>query len=274
MKKKLNRHSALIFFTLIFLSSFSTLTSAQTLHFLYKKSIDTPKKVSTDTYGNLYLAIEDGVIRKYDPKGELLNTYSPAQPAEITLLEAWKTVNTFAFYQDFQQLTLFDRQLSKGETYYFSDFDFGFVTMAAPAADDNYWAFDQVSFSLKKLNLKTREVFLEVPLDLVVSEDFTLKHIREYQNLLYFNTSIGIKIFDLFGNLIKTLPYTEANQVNFYQNNLYFLGEGTINEINLYNSTTKTITIPEGDFRFVLMHEKTAVLFSDNEMAFYRLDHE
>ncbi|MEJ7660391.1 MAG: hypothetical protein WKG07_12625 [Hymenobacter sp.] len=64
---------------------------------------------SLDRRGTLYLADRDNNLRQLSRDGQPLNTYSPAQPGHVAIIEAWNQNSVLVFYDDRQQVLLLDR---------------------------------------------------------------------------------------------------------------------------------------------------------------------
>jgi hypothetical protein len=237
------------------------------------------QKVSIDTYSNFFIADDKGNVYKFDSLGKQQLQFSPLKKGDISLLEAWRTVNVFIFYRDLQEYIILDRFLTTSQqNFSFRQFNnnddkrIGYARIANLALDNNLWVFDDEDFSLKKYNTSLNKVTLHTPLDLILDPSFyDLTYMREYQNLLFINDkNSGILIFDNLGNYKTKLPYKNLSYFNFVGNSIYFISENNLVTIDIYTSRQESIPMPEGKkFNYVLVGENKTYFFSKEEIEIY-----
>ncbi len=246
---------------------------AQPLELVKEVKTGRPVCVSLDRNSRIFISDEKGNINQYDANGNFLLNYSPPKVGRISLLEAWKTVQVFAFYRDLQQYTLLDRFLNSLSQNRVDEDKLGFVRVATMAADDNLWVFDEVDFSLKKYGLRNQTILLNAPLNLVLdARDYDINFMREYQNSLFINDrNSGILVFDNLGNYRKKLPFEGLTSFGLFHDELYFLVSDQVHFFHLYNLTERIIALPAGRKPLqVLVLEDRLVLFEESGMAIYR----
>ena len=241
------------------------------------------QKVSIDTYSNFYIADNKGNVFKFDSLGKQQLQFSPLKKGDVSLLEAWRTVNIFIFYRDLQEYILLDRFLTTSqENFSFRQFNnndekrIGYARLANLASDNNLWVFDDEDFSLKKYNTSLNKVILHTPLDLILDPSFyDLTYMREYQNLLFINDkNSGILIFDNLGNYKTKLPYKNVNYFNFKGNVIYFLSENHLVVFDIYTSRQQAIPLPEEKiYNYVLLGENKSYFFSKENIDIYNFPH-
>ncbi|MCS6833571.1 MAG: hypothetical protein NZ521_08350, partial [Flammeovirgaceae bacterium] len=231
-------------------------------------------QASLDRYGFLLLAFQEGRIAKYDSMGNIFAEFSPERPACASVLEAWATVQIFAYYRDFQSFSWFNRWLVLTETIPLSSEKVGFVTIATPANDGNLWLFDQSTFSLKKYSPMLSKVFLETRLDLLFpSELVSPVFLREYQNQLYcYDERQGLLIFDLLGNLIHTIPITAIHTVGFYQHFWYYVRDNQWYRRKLYEKADPIVVALPHPAEQLLWHGNHVYLIGKNWFNIYRIE--
>lgn len=240
-------------------------------------------KVSQDRYYNFYVADERGNLFKYDSLGNELLRYSPQRKADITLIEAWRTVNIFLFYRELQEYTLLDRFLtnSNGNFKFVNEVEnneksIGFARLATLSSDNNLWVFDDEDFSLKKYDTKINRTILNTSLDLILdAQYYDLNFIREYQNLVFINDkNSGILVFDNLGNYKNKLPFKGLNYFNFLDNSIYFIQNGKLVLYDLYKGGRKEFPLPEGKaYNYVLLSHSMAYLAGKDFVDLYRFDY-
>ncbi|MBC8110287.1 MAG: hypothetical protein H7Y04_04430 [Verrucomicrobia bacterium] len=256
------------FFLLIFFQQTISSQNIQTI------AIQKPTAVSVDRYGNIFVADVSGKIAYFDSTGKKIYEYSPSKIARVSLLESWRSVKTFVFYQDLQAFTLLNRFLvATAEQYRFSN-AIGFARLATLANDDNLWVFDEADFSLKKYNPDNEQIILNVPLSLIVeNKDYNFTFMREYQNLLFISdANSGILVFDNLGNYKKKIPVSGLKHFGFSGDELYFFKDDTLYFSHLYQTTERIIKLPktEEKINFVLYLDRKIIIFTDKSLIINR----
>ncbi|MGB0521664.1 MAG: hypothetical protein ACPGJS_01830 [Flammeovirgaceae bacterium] len=199
-------------------------------------------RLSMDRYQHIYGISNTGAVVKLDSLGNQLAIYSPPQNNDISLIEAWQAVKVFLFYEETQSFTLCDRFLGNCMSYNFPE-TMGYVSMATLAADGSIWLFDQDDFAIKKYNIRTQQITLENPINLLIDEpEFAVQYMREYQNQLFILSEEHLYQFDLFGNLNTTKNRSvSSNWIGFLGNELYYLDQNQLFCHALYQANTQTI---------------------------------
>lgn len=225
---------------------------AQTLQIRKRIPIARPFAVSGNAQGNLFIGDVTGTVRMYDTSGVAVNVFSPQRVAEVTSLEAWQGLRVFGFYRDVQEFVMLDRFLTPLPGYArpvrIHLPDGGFVRLATLSADGQLWLLDDTGFSLRKYNPTTRQVTLQVPLELVLDRhDYRFSCIREYQNILFLNDpGNGVILFDNAGNFRKKLNLGTGTEIELYEDELFFVRDGRIIFINLYDDNIRSVYLPDG----------------------------
>lgn len=221
--------------------------------------------LSADNYGNIYVADKQGSIYSYDSLGNHLLTYSPPEVAEVTLLDARATVRIFAFYRELQGFALLNRFLTPIELYRFQLPDGGFVRMAAQAADNTIWIYDDVLLSLKKFDKKFGRILLQTDLSLLLpNASLDITYMAEYQNMLFLLAEgYGILQFDNMGNYRRTIQ-TTGSFMGFSGDKLYYRDGDRVVLQHLYTDVTTQLQMPVSDYKQALLTPSRCVLLGDN----------
>jgi hypothetical protein len=227
--------------------------SAQELRKVKEISIDFPSALSVDREGKIYLGDNKGNLTRYSADGAFELDYSPYRPSKITSVEAWQGLRIFLFFRDLQEYTFLNRFLVIQGNYDFYPEAVGFVEAATPSADNNIWLFDQTDFSLKKYDIALKAIKTHTPFDLLLDPDnYDIGTMREYQNKLYVSDlNTGILVFDNLGNYLTSIPHKGIDYFNFLEDELYFIKDGELIFLNIYNQAAKNIALPE-DHQWVL----------------------
>ena len=249
------------------------------LIFVKKVPIKEPVKVSADRYGNIFIADKNGAITKYKNNGDSITAYSPAIRANITLLEVWATLETAVFYQENQELVVFDRFLTFKQSIKIDDTMAGFARLATLAADGNIWIFDETDFSLKKYNTRNKAIILHTPCDLLFQKkEYNLLFIKELNNLVYLvDKNNGIYLFDNFGNYKRNIYIADAKSI-FITNDFIFTlqinNKISVNYVyinSIHNIITQYNTPIAQNYELVAVSDNNLLLFTKNEMHIFKM---
>lgn len=240
------------------------------------------RSVSIDRYSNIFVGDDKGNIIRYDSTGMESLRFSPQKKGEISLLEAWRSVNIFLFYRELQEYTILDRFLttSSPNLKFVNEVNdtknsIGFARLATIAADNNLWIFDDVDFSIKKYNTSTNNIIITTPLELILDPStYELTFLREYQNLLFLcDRNSGILIFDNLGNLKTKIEIQGVSYFNFYNNYVYYLSDGKLVMKNLYKDEVMTYALPESNtYSHILLSNSMAYCFGKDFIDLYKFN--
>jgi hypothetical protein len=232
---------------------------------------------SIDRRGTLYLADKDNNLRQLTTSGQPLNTYSPAQPGHVSVLEAWNQNSLLVFYDDRQQVLLLDRFLAPLSEIRLADYVEGTVRTATLAPDGLLWLLDESNLVLREFDPQALRMVQNTPLDLLIGRsrpDF--RFLRQYQNNIYLvDRTSGIFVFDNLGNYRKKIPFPGLDFVTFRGDELVYLSGGQLHFFHLYNLTERTQALPPGldatTVRQVLLGDQYAYFVTTAGIAIYQL---
>ncbi|MCS6823602.1 MAG: hypothetical protein NZ529_04845 [Cytophagaceae bacterium] len=230
------------------------------------------QSVSIDRYNYIYFSDANDNLYKYDSTGTMVQIFSPLKKGNITLVEAWRNMNIFLFYRNFQEFVLLDRFLNPAPNKAFNRDLIRFARIATNSFDNNLWVVDEVDFSLKKYNISMNKVELTTPLDLLLNPaQYELTHIREYQNQLFINDkNSGVLVFDIFGNYKYKLPISGATYFNFFKDELYYCRGNEVRFYNIYTGAERTMHVPlSGESMLALVMQGRIAVFSKKTLYIY-----
>ncbi|WP_299825402.1 hypothetical protein [uncultured Pontibacter sp.] len=235
-------------------------------------AISSPTAISKDRNGNLYFLAANRSLLRIDSLGKPLGNFSPPTRGRIASIDAWNPMKILLFYEDRQELLLLDRFLRPVANTTLQDQNYtGTAKAAALAADDNFWLFDETNLTLSKLDLQLRKITIDTPLNLILDKErFNVRQLREYQNMVYLLDANGIFVFDNLGNYKKKLPFAGVNFIDFLNNELYFVQNGTLHFVNLYTSETRTLQLPS-NYVTALASDARLYLFAVKQLDIYTL---
>ena len=232
---------------------------------------------SLDRRGTLYLADQDNNLRQLARDGQPLNTYSPAQPGHVAVVEAWNQNSLLVFYDDRQQVLLLDRFLAPLSEIRLADYLDGTVRTATLAPDGLLWLLDESALTLREFDPQALRVVQNTPLDLIIGRsrpDF--RFLRQYQNNVYLvDHTSGIFVFDNLGNYRKKLPFIGLDFITFRGDELAYISGGLLHFFHLYSLTERTQPLPAGldatTVRQMLLGDQLAYFITTKGVSIYQL---
>lgn len=251
--------------------------AAGTWAFVKTLALPNTGAASLDRRGTLYLADQDNNLRQLARDGQPLNTYSPAQPGHVAVVEAWNQNNLLVFYDDRQQVLLLDRFLAPLSEIRLADYIDGTVRTATLAPDGLLWLLDESALTLREFDPQALRVVQNTPLDLIIGRsrpDFSF--LRQYQNNVYLvDHTSGVFVFDNLGNYRKKLPFIGLDFITFRGDELAYISGGQLHFFHLYNLTERTQPLPTGldatTVRQVLLGDQLAYFITTKGISIYQL---
>ena len=227
-------------------------------------------RASADYYKNLYITDEHGNLYKHDSLGKLQITYSPPKSSKVSLIDSWRGINIFLFYENFQEYVVLDRFLGQTQPLALPRERVGFARVATFALDNNLWVFDDIDFSLKKFNTQFDKIDFNTPLDLILdASEYEITFMREYQNQLFIaDKNSGILVFDNLGNYKTKLPFVDVSWFSFWDDEIYFAQGDEFVRYNLYTFKESRFPLPVKT-RFIMLYDHKAFFIHQKYIKVY-----
>ncbi len=211
-----------VVFVVFILSSF---VSDNELKFVASVKIN-PDFFTTDPIGNIY-TVEGSVLKKFNLKGELIQTYSDKNRGSIYSVDASNPLKILLFYKDFRQIVFLSSNMTiAGDPILLDDLNIGQPILACTSYDNNFWIYDQQNMNLTRfdVNLQITAQSSNIALnDGFDKNSIKPDYIEEQSNILYLNNpATGILEFDKYGTYNKTMPFKGISSFQPVNSNLYF----------------------------------------------------
>lgn len=189
-----------------------------------------------DLQGNLYISTKEGSIVKFDSTFHELISYAAEKTIPVTSIDVSNRFRIFGFYGDDQSYIILDQSFRKLNENSFDSRIIGRGVAACLASDEMIWIFDELDFSLKKLNPSLNQIVINVRMPLVTGADhYSIIQLETYQNRLYVNNSDdGVYVFDGFGNFLKKLKISTNHLFHIFREKLYYVDHSTVKGIQIY----------------------------------------
>ena len=207
---------------LFLLTAFTTSTSGWKKIYTIKVTADF---VTTDNIGNLYV-VKNDEMKKYNPAGELLRTYSNKKLGKIFSVDASTPLRILLYYKDFSVLVILDSQLTQnGENITLETMELEQSDLACTSFQNGIWLYNRQNAELVRLDESLKKVVSTGNLNRILNTELHPNFMTEYNGYLYLNNpQKGILVFDIYGTYSKTISLKGLTQFQLSENDLiYFL---------------------------------------------------
>ena len=244
MKQK-RKHNFLrtTFFMLILLLCFSA-SKAQEFQFIAK--IDTVAKLaSVDNFGNLFVVTLKNEVLKFNPQGKFLWNYTNKTFGDISQLDVTDPLRVILFYAGFQQIVVLNNNLSEISRYSFNQNPEKQITLIASANNNGFWVYDQINRELRKLtnsftdDLKTGNIYQRNGFDM--QANFM---VSDEQYVFINDVKEGVRVFDQYGNFVKTAVIEAENEFEVNGSEIYFFTDRKLMGYNYLTFKQKEVLLP------------------------------
>ncbi len=203
------------------------------------------EKCDSDKLQNSYVAMANGIVQKYTPRGKLAFEYSNNTLGEIGVLNATDPFNITLFYPDYLSVIFLDRTLNETQRIGLLDAYIFEAQTIGVSTENQIWVYDSYDFRLKKINQQATITYRSDDLSLLLQKSIHPTQIQEYENKVYVNTSeSGILVFDSFANYLTRLDFKEVEYFQVIQNQLLFLEDDSLHSYHLQSKLTSPVALP------------------------------
>ncbi len=187
------------------------------------------KNFTTDNLGNVYTLTLDNQIVKYNPDGVEQFRYLNKTLGEPSLLDATNPFHLLLFFPQHQTVLTLDRTLTLSGQFNLLQMGFQGAKAVGMASDGQLWVYDEASFLLKKIKADGTVVVQSGDLSLAVGQSLHPVFLVEREQTVFLSDpSVGVLVFDAFGQYRKTLPLNHLSQFQVVDGQMIYLREGIL----------------------------------------------
>ncbi|WP_017257273.1 hypothetical protein [Pedobacter arcticus] len=235
--------------------------------------IDTVAKIATvDNLGNLFVVTPQNELLKFNPNGKFLWNYTNKSYGEITQLDVTDPLRVVLYYPAYQQVVVLNNNLGEISKYTFNQNPNLQISLMASANNNGFWAYDEINRELRKLtnyfvdDLKSGNIYQRNGFDMQANFMLT-----DDQQVYINDTTAGIRIFDKYGNFVKTAVIYPKADFDVDDNDIYFTQNNELLSYNYQTFDLKQIPLPDSlafkkaTLRFnrlIILREKDLTLWS------------
>lgn len=205
----------------------------------------TARWIEVDKMQQLYLLIGENNLLKYDNNGNLVFQFNENNLGPISYIDVSNPFRILVYYDDYATVVFLDRTLSELQRHDLSELDLPQVEALGTASDNNLWLFDNNSYTLKKLDQKNEILVESLDLNLLLPEALNPVRLLEADNRVYLNSpNLGLLVFDLLGNYIKTIPLLELEYFQWHEGQIFYTKDQKLQAYHLLSFQHQNIELP------------------------------
>ena len=258
------------FFCLLVFCGFNA--KGQTPNFQLIAKIDTLAKfASVDNFGNLFVVTPKNEVLKFNAKGHFLWNYTNNSFGNITQIDVTDPLRVILFYAAFQQIVVLNNNLSEISSYSFNQNPNLQITMVASANNNGFWVYDQINRELKKLtnaftdDLSSGNIYQRNGFD-IQADDM----ISDEQHVYIHDALEGIRIFDLYGNFIKSALIKTSGGFDVNGDFIYFFNNQKLMSFALQTFEQQEIKLPgKGPYTHVSLRFNRLVVLNEKGLTLW-----
>jgi hypothetical protein len=205
------------------------------------------KEIQTDRIGNLYVISKTNQLYKYSSSGRLLSTLNYNYSGNITSLDVSNPLEIYVFYRELNSIVFLDNNLAFRGDINLSNYGIGQASSIARSYDNGIWVFDVADLQVKKLGKDGATSLQSANVrQFTQSKSIMPTFIYDNDERLFLNDStLGILVFDVFTNYIKTLPIKGIVDFKILGDDLYFTKNKELYNYKLKGLLQKSIQFPD-----------------------------
>jgi hypothetical protein len=211
-----------------------------------------------DRPGDLYVVMDDGLIRKFDKDGKEIATKKYASPP--TLFDPRDGTRSFAYFRESQKMDY----LSPDMTFSIEGKllpEFAISAWLVCPSKNELWILDSADLSLKQTTERGTTISYDVQWSVdKPAQPSTIVYMREYLNFLFvLDGESGIHMFNHLGRSIRHIKEPGLHWFNFLGEELYYAKGQSIHFLDLYTGEEREIPLPR-ECNFALLTDERMIL--------------
>lgn len=245
---------------------------AQSWEIAYRISQPQITHLSIDKKGNVYAALRNGSIYKYENARESLN-FSPDQQISFDHFEAWAGLRILSFNENLQHIYLIDRFLANFKGIKLAEMEgISYISAATLNQSGQIIAFDQSQMKLLTINPTHSQLVKEVPLQSVPElRNINIRQIKAVGKHIILLADESLIILDNFGNFREIIPIRKTNSISYWDDKIYFKTASSMISISLTDGKTNETDINTEVTLIGLSRNQDYIIgWNDREIIYFR----
>jgi hypothetical protein len=201
--------------------------------------------ISSDKFGNIYIAKNDNTVFRYNNNGDSTGFYNSIRRGKITQIDATNPMRILVYYADIPMLTVLDRMMSEKVSIDFKKIKIYNCPAISYSADGSTWAYDAVQTQMIKLDDEQANFTHSFNFLQLFQTNIQPIFITEQERTLFvIDTLNGILKFDQFGNYITTYHFS-ASEIQYIQQQIVYFKNGFLFSYHTQSLVEKKLALPE-----------------------------
>ena len=118
------------------------------------------------------------------------------------------------------------------------------IALGATSHSNGFWLFDPVNFRLIRYNQELKRSHESLNLAQILKSEFQPTDMVEYKNNLYLaDPNLGIVVFDIYANYVKTIPIKGIAKLRFGDDRIVYRSMSDWQAFNLLTSEFETMNL-------------------------------
>lgn len=208
----------------------------------------TGSEIYIDNVGNLYTVNRDE-ITQYNSQFKQVNVFSNKIWGDVFFFDGTNALKMLAFYRNQSKIAFLDNKLSiRGEPIVLNNLGLEQSILACSSYLNGFWLYDQVQLSLFRVNQNLQVEIKTGNLNQILQKNISPNFMIERNNKLYLgDKNLGILVFDVFGNYLKTIPVKPEKSFVVGENKIFWIANNQLFVYNEINLSQQTFTLPITD---------------------------
>jgi hypothetical protein len=215
------------------------------------------KDIQTDRLGNLYVVTKTNQLYKYDMNGELRSTLNYKYLGNITDIDASNPLEVYVFYKELNEVLFLDNNLAYRGELLLNDYGIAQAAAVARSYDNGVWVFDNGDLQLKRISKAGELLQQSGNVRQFVSGMVSPGYIYDNNDRVFVNdSSIGIMVFNVFANYIKTIPIKGCDSFKIIENEIFYNKDGKLFRYNTGTFQESIFQMPDTTYTREISIEK------------------
>ncbi len=203
------------------------------------------RNFTIDKLQQIYLVTDRNEVIKHDPRGREVFRFNNNFLEDIGKLDPSDPFNVLLYYPEYLSVITLDRTMSKTGEFDLSNLNLIRVNALGSTNDNNVWLYDEVSFSLKKINRAGDVLKESVNLNLKLGYSGKPNFLIERSNMVFVNDpDYGILVFSNLGEYDSVIDLKGLNDFQVLGEQIVFQRGNKLFTFHLQSLNEKEIKLP------------------------------
>lgn len=233
-------------------------------------ALDKPLVMTADEAGNVYVAMQDKSIHKWNSDGDSMGIYRQVKYGTVGYLDATNPLELLIVYPDFNKLEMLDRMMTPKATIDLTSKGWYNIQVIAQSMDGKYWLYDQVNGKLIKFNQQLVVELESVDLRTLGISLMEPVQIQERNGrVVILDAEQGAVVFDRYANYIEQIPLNGIRNIQLMDQKLVWVERNLLKGYQIDNGLLDEVDLQTDDILSCrIFHQRIFVLTANSLKIF------